>query len=293
MLGYAAVAAASLLFGMGYTLGSVVQAEGMSETCNSFWTASMALLLNLGLSRTRGGRVAGALTRLQLLLCVCCGFCATWLSNFLFMVAYRYLSVPEATMLHFLHPSLVAVFMTVFFKERFSLARLCAIICSIWSMVLISGTVSQASWVGIGAAVLTGVFYAVYPVMLEVSPLGDLDSMTVVFYLNSTTAVCGLLISLGAGSFMLPVSPVVWGCDIILGITNFLAYLMSSYAVHTLGATDTSFGAMLEPVASCVIAALFLGQRMGIKILYAGLLILLSVFFCSLNGEKAPKLSQG
>lgn len=57
MLGYAAVAAASLLFGMGYTLGSVVQAEGMSETCNSFWTASMALLLNLGLSRTRGGRV--------------------------------------------------------------------------------------------------------------------------------------------------------------------------------------------------------------------------------------------
>ena len=44
MLGYAAVAAASLLFGMGYTLGSVVQAEGMSETCNSFWTASMALL---------------------------------------------------------------------------------------------------------------------------------------------------------------------------------------------------------------------------------------------------------
>ena len=72
-----------------------------------------------------------------------------------------------------------------------------------------------------------------------------------------------------------------------------MAYLMSSYAVHTLGATDTSFGAMLEPVASCVIAALFLGQKMGIKILYAGLLILLSVFFCSLNGEKAPKLSQG
>ena len=49
----------------------------------------------------------------------------------------------------------------------------------------------------------------------------------------------------------------------------------------------------LEPVASCVIAALFLGQKMGIKILYAGLLILLSVFFCSLNGEKAPKLSRG
>ena len=298
LLGYGAVAAASVLFGLGYSLGSIVQAEGMSETCNSFWTALAALALNLGMSRVRGGtaqggsegvaggqRQAPTATRTQIWLCVCCGFCATWVSNVLFMVAYRYLSVPEATMLHFLHPSLVAVFMALFFKERFSVTRLLAIVCSIWSMVLISGTVSRTSWVGILAAVLTGVFYAVYPVMVEVTPLRDLESRTVVFYMNLTTAVCGLLISLAAGTFMLPVSPLVWGCDIILGITNFLAYLLSNYAVHTLGATNTSFGAMLEPIASCVIAAVFLNQRMGIQILYAGVLILLSVFFCSRSGS--------
>lgn len=285
--GYAAVIAASLLFGMGYTLGSIVQAEGMSETCNSFWTALFAIGLNLVLFQKKKRKSLSVMTKTQLSLCILCGFCATWLSNVLFMVAYRYLSVPEATMLHFLHPSLIAVFMSLFFKERFSLAKLAAILCSIWSMFLITGTVSRASWIGIGAAVLTGVFYAVYPVMLEVSPLGDLDSTMVVFFMNITTAVSALVISLGAGKFMLPTSPVVWGCDLILGITNFLAYLLSNYAVHMLGATKTSFGAMLEPIASCVIAAILLKQSMGIQIFYAGLLVLLSVFFCSLNGNKA------
>lgn len=284
--GYAAVIAASLLFGMGYTLGSIVQAEGMSETCNSLWISLFAIGLNLILSRRMKRSPVASMTKNRLFLCILCGFCATWLSNVLFMVAYRYVSVPEATMLHFLHPSLIAVFMSLFFKERFSPAKLAAILCSIWSMFLITGTVSQSSWIGIGAAVLTGVCYAVYPVMLEVSPLRDLESTTVVFFMNLTTAVCALLISLAAGKFMLPVSPVVWGCDIILGITNFIAYLLSNYAVHTLGATNTSFGSMLEPISSCVIAAILLKQSMGIQIFYAGLLVLLSVFFCSLNGKK-------
>ena len=36
--GILAVIAASLMFGLGYTFGDVVIAEGMSETCNGLWT---------------------------------------------------------------------------------------------------------------------------------------------------------------------------------------------------------------------------------------------------------------
>lgn len=289
IMGFAAVVGASLLFGCGYSLGSVIEAAGMSKTCNSLWTTLTAAALIVLLDAVRGRNPFRRVTKLQLTLCVLCGVCTTWLSNFLFLFSYQYLSVSEATMLHFLHPSMIAVFMTLAFKERFSLAKLAAIVCSIAGMMLITGGVKGGALIGIAAAVATGILYGAYLVLLEVSVLKDVESTTLLLYMNLSGAVCAAIVSTCSGTFSLPINATVWGCDVVLSASNFLAYLLSAYAVHALGATNTSFGAMLEPIASCAIAALFLGQGMQINVLYAGILILLSVFFCSLNNRPTTK----
>lgn len=294
LLGIIAIITSSILFGCGYSLGSAVEASGMSKECNSLWTLSMSIILNLSFCAITRKNPFKRITKTQLLLCIICGICTCWLSNYLFFIAYKYISVAEATMLHFLHPSMIAVFMTVAFKERFSAAKLAAIVCSIASMVLISGGIKTGSVVGIVAAASTGIFYSFYPVLLEASPLKELDGRTVILYMNITGAVCALAVSCISGSFMLPISPAVWKLDMVMSITGFFAYLLSCYAVHTLGATNASFGAMLEPVASCVIAAVTLGETIGMKTLYGGILVLLSVFFCAWNNapQKAKQQKQ-
>lgn len=281
-LGYAAVVAASLLFGGGYSLGSAIEASGMSKTCNSLWTSLMTICFALLFCVLRKQNPFRKITKLQVLLCVICGMC-TWMSNFLFLFAYQYLSVAEATMLHFLHPSFIAIFMTLAFKERFSTAKFGAIVCSIVSIFLITGSVPSGALSGIVAAVATGVCYGVYPVLLEVSPLKEVCGSTIILYMNISCAICATVVSLFNGTFSLPISPQVLGLDVLSAISNFFAYLLSAYAVSSLGATKTSFGAMLEPIASCVIAAALLNQRLEITVLYAGVLILASVFLCSLN----------
>lgn len=283
ILGTAAVITASLLFGLGYTFGSIIRAEGMSETCNALWTSLISIACNLLFCTVRRKNPFRRISRKQLLQCILCGVSATWLCNVMFLVAYSYLSVAEATMLHFLHPSMIAVFMTVCFKEKFTRAKLAAIVSSIVGMLLITGGCQANSLTGIAAALATGVLYAVYPVMLETTSLREVDSSTVVLYMNIFSALSSAVVSLSNGTFMLPNTQTVFFCDLIIAVTGVTAYLLTGYGVRIIGATNASFGSMLEPIASCVFAAVVLSQPLERNVLFGAFFIVLSILFTSVQ----------
>ena len=243
----------------------------------------IAIACNLMYSLLKRRRIFKRITRKQSLLCICCGFTGIWLCNYMFMIAYRYLSVPEATMLHFLHPMLITVFMVVFFRERFTLSKLGAIVLSTVGMVLVTGTIPAGSSVGIIAAILSGVFYAIYIVLMEKSSLVKVESLTIVMYMSITSTISATVISACDHTLMLPVSPTVWLCDSVIAISSVTAYVLTAYAVRANGATSTAFGSMLEPIASCVFAALLISEKMGRGVLIGGILIIVSVVFSSLN----------
>lgn len=283
ILGTAAVITASLLFGLGYTFGSIIRAEGMSETCNALWTSLISITCNLLFCGVRRKNPFRRISKKQLLQCVLCGVCATWLCNVMFLVAYKYLTVAEATMLHFLHPSMIAVFMTVCFREKFTRAKLAAIVSSIVGMLLITGGCQANSLTGIAAALATGILYAVYPVMLETTSLREVDSSTVVLYMNIFGALSSAVVSLSNGTFMLPNTPTVFVCDVIIAVTGVTAYLLTGYGVRIIGATNASFGSMLEPIASCVFAAVVLSQPLERNVLFGAFFIVLSILFTSVQ----------
>lgn len=283
ILGTAAVITASLLFGLGYTFGSIIRSEGMSETCNALWNALVSITCNLLFCAVRRKNPFRRISKKQLLQCVLCGVCATWLCNVMFLIAYKYLTVAEATMLHFLHPSMIAVFMTLCFREKFTRAKLAAIVSSIVGMLLITGGCQANSLTGIAAALATGILYAVYPVMLETTSLREVDSSTVVLYMNIFGALSSAVVSLSNGTFMLPNTPTVFLCNLAIGITGVMAYLLTGYGVRIIGATNASFGSMLEPIASCVFAAVVLGQPLERNVLFGAFFIVLSILFTSVQ----------
>lgn len=284
---YIAICVSAILFGATYTVGDIVEASGMSKECNSFWTSIFAICLNLSLGLVTGKSPFQKVTHKQRALSFLCGVSATWLSNYLFLVAYsQEVSVAEATMLHFLHPAMIAVVMSVLFHERFSMAKIMAILCSLVALVLITGGSINGNTIGIIAAISTGVAYGVYPLLLEVTTLRELKGRTILIYMHIACAICAATVSVIRGSFMMPITPVVWVCDLMNSCLAFGAYYLSTYAIGIIGATNASFGAMLEPVASCFIAAMVMHQALGINVLFAGVMILLSMFFCAMNDRK-------
>lgn len=276
--GILSVVAASLMFGLGYTFGDVVTAEGMSETCNGLWTAIFSITANLIFSLVRKEDPFIRIKPRQLGLCACCGFLALWLSNVMFLVAYNYMDVAEVTMLHFLYPSFIALIMTILFREKFTKAKLAAMASSIVGMLIITGGFQRANPVGLAAAISTGLLYAVYPVLLETTSLSQVNSTTVVIYMNVVSGTAALLISLATGKFMLPVNGTVICCQIAVACTSVAGYLLTAQGVRLVGATNASFGSMLEPIASCLFAALVLGQTLRPNVILGAVFIVFSIF---------------
>ena len=283
VLGIGAVIGASLLFGLGYTLGDIITAEGMSETCNGLWTALFAASGNLAINLLREKNPIQRLPVKQILLCILAGFASLWLSNCLFLVAYKYMEVAEVTMLHFLYPSFIAVVMTCVFHEKFTKAKLMAIISSIIGMLIITGGFRLGHPVGLAAAIGTGITYALYPLLLETTSLGQVEGSTLLLYMNITSGVSALVISVATGRFMLPVNATVLGCQIAVSLTSLAGFLLTAYGVKVIGATNASFGSMLEPIISCVFAAVLLGQTIGANIYVGAVFIVLSILFTSIQ----------
>lgn len=277
-MGTLAVIGGSLMFGQGYSFGNLIVAEGMSETCNGLWTGTFAVLLNAVMGLARKESPFRRISKKQLSLCCICGVFAIWMSNFMFLVAYRYMGVAEVTMLHFLYPTAITIFMAVFFHEKLTKEKVAAAISSIIGMVIITGGFRLAHPVGLAAAMSTGILYAIYPVMLETTSLRDVNNSTIIMYINLTSALTALLVSLATDKFMLPVNGLVLLCQIAVAFTNVTGYTLTSYGIRIIGASNASFGSMLEPVAGCVFAALILKQTLGSNVLVGAVFILLAVF---------------
>lgn len=288
-LGILAVVGASLMFGLGYTFGDVVMAEGMSETCNGLWTAVFAIMFNSIIGIARKKSPFKKISPKQTMLCIISGVCAVWLSNLMFLIAYKYMEVAEVTMLHFLYPSLIAVFMTIAFKEKFTKEKLAAIVSSIVGMLIITGGFKLGHPVGLAAAMTTGILYAVYPVMLETTSLKEVESSTVVMYMNIVSGISALTISLATDKFMLPVNGTVLFCEVAVSLTSVIGFLLTAYGVKVIGATNASFGSMLEPIASCIFAAVALGQSLGKNVLIGAVFIIFSILFTSINDIRAEQ----
>lgn len=292
LLGILAIIGASLLFGLGYTFGDVIIAEGMSETCNGLWTGIFAILFNAIIGFARKENPFRRIPRRQTMLCIVSGVCAVWLSNLMFLVAYKEMDVAEVTMLHFLYPSLIAVFMSVAFKERFTKEKFGAIVSSVLGMLIITGGFRLGHPVSLVAALTTGILYAVYPVMLETTSLKKVPGSTVVMYMNIVSALSALAVSLAANRFMLPVNGTVLLCQLAVSLTSVCGFLLTAYGVKVIGATNASFGSMLEPVASCMFAAAVLGQSVGKNVLIGSLFIILSILFTSLHDVRCAQRKQ-
>ncbi len=292
-LGMFSVICGSLLFGLGYTFGDVIVAEGMSETCNGLWTAIFAILINALLGITRKKSPFRKIERKHLGLCLICGVLAMWLSNFMFLVAYQYMEVAEVTMLHFLYPSVITLFMTIIVHEKLTKKKIGAIISSIIGMLIITGGFRTGHPVGLAAALSTGILYSVYPVLLDTTSLHEVENSTIIMYINLFSGLTAFLVSVATNKFMLPVNATVLLCEISVAFTSVTGYTLTSYGIRAVGASNASFGSMLEPIAGCVFAALVLKQQLGLNVLIGAVFILMAIVCVSVHDLSANPQNTG
>lgn len=209
-----------------------------------------------------------------------------FLSSLFLFLSYEVMDVGIASTLLFVCPVMVAVIMTLGFREKMSLVAIASIVIALSGVAALSSG-DNVSWRGIIYVILSALAYAVYIVCVKVSPLKNMASDTLTMYCLAIGTV-GFIVrqDFGCSIPLLPPTVLAWTCAILLA---FLPTMVSLYttalAIRFVGATATGILGALEPLTGVAIGVLVFGEELTIRLGAGIVLILIGVLL--LIQEKA------
>ncbi len=268
------VIASAILFGIMPLLTKIAYSYG----CNaytavfgrfSFGAATTALAIR--------GRVTGPVSRHQVRkLLVLSIFYA--ITPVLLYSSYHYISTGLATTLHFTYPVAVMVLDLLLFHTRPDVRQLLCFCICIGGLLCLCRPGGGGGVEGLALAVLSGITYSIYILLLGKSGLKELPVMTITFWIALFSAgEVGAFAAL-AGKLTAPTEWQGWVALAGLGIlTTTLALALFQAGVFLCGEVKASLLSTFEPLTSVVIGILIFHEAVTLPIILGTGLIILSV----------------
>ncbi len=185
---------------------------------------------------------------------------------------------------------IVSILAWVIFKERLTSRKILAIAASIGGTILAAGMVGAwdlevdpvGIWIGLGSAVTYGSLS-----LIGKKLSGDYSSWTITFYIFTIGALTIFLFQGGqpdpwpVGTGILP-----WLLAFVL-MSTMLGFGVYTKALSMLPASVAAILSTAEILFAAVLAAIFLGERLGIWQILGAALIILGVVLVSWNKSKS------
>ena len=198
-----------------------------------------------------------------------------FLSSLFLFLSYEVMDVGIASTLLFVYPVMIALIMTLGFREKMSLVALASIVIALSGVAALC-TGDNVSWRGIFYVILSALVYAVYIVCVKVSPLKNMASDTLTMYCLAIGTV-GFIVRLDFGCSIPAIPPTVlaWTCAVLLALLPTMVSLYATaLAIRFVGATATGILGALEPLTGVAIGVLVFGEELTIR-LGAGIVLIL------------------
>lgn len=207
----------------------------------------------------------------------------TWPTLLLLYSSYTFIPVGMATTLHFVFPVVTAVYLTVFWHEKFNPMNIVALVLAVAGIVCMSADgLSGGSWIGILLALSSGCAWAFYIVYVEKSGLSKQHPAVLNFYTVLANALfAGIACMITAGKITGYTSAAIWVLVIFNAFIHGLAAnAMFQVGIRTTSAFSASIFSTFEPVTSIIVGVLFLGERFNAAQI-AGLVLILGGIVCN------------
>ena len=198
-----------------------------------------------------------------------------FLSSLFLFLSYEVMDVGIASTLLFVYPVMIALIMTLGFREKMSLVALASIVIALSGVAALC-TGDNVSWRGIIYVILSALAYAVYIVCVKVSPLKNMSSDTLTMYCLAVGTV-GFIVRQDFGCSIPAIPPTVlaWTCAVLLALLPTMVSLYATaLAIRFVGATATGILGALEPLTGVAIGVLVFGEELTIR-LGAGIVLIL------------------
>lgn len=206
--------------------------------------------------------------------------------------SYNHIPSGPATTLHFSYPLFITLIAGLALRKGVStVEKICTALVTV-GMMLMLDLKELTSIQGSIYALLSGLTYAIYTVVLGEGRLRDMNIFKLGFYLMlfSTLLVGAFALSTHQLVWRLP--PKAWLILIAFSIViTFGAVIMYQVGVNYIGAKKAGLLSTLEPIVSILIGVLLLNEHLKLKEWIAIVLILIStVMLVTWRREKVAEL---
>lgn len=220
---------------------------------------------------------------------------AIGLNWMLLFEAYRFTTIPVATLCYYMAPIFILLLTPLVLREKLSAVSLLCVPVAILGMALVCGVLPFGEIAGVRGIVLAlgaAVFYTTMVLInkrVKENP-GDLTK-TVIEMLGATLAVLPFLLakedfSAWKEQFTLPATLIL----LCLGIVNTgLAYVFYFSSMQRLSGQSVAFLSYVDPLTAVILSALVLGQPMDVWGYLGAILIIGAALVSELIGSRKKK----
>ena len=192
-----------------------------------------------------------------------------------------------ASTILFVYPVMVAVIMSVFFKESITMSTISAIILALLGIGMLyhGGAAATLSTLGIILVILSSLTTAIYIVVVNQSHI-QMSPLKLTFYVLLICMMCLLAYSFTSSELplQLPPSPRAWFFAGWLGLVpTVLSLVFMTIAIREAGATPTAIMGALEPLTAVTIGVLVYGESLTPRLVAGIVFILFSVMIIVLG----------
>lgn len=188
-------------------------------------------------------------------------------------LSYNYIGSGMATSLHFTYPITVVLILFFCYKEKIDKKQIGCLILCIAGIGMLYVSDGKTSTLGMTFALLSGIVYSVYIVLLRKSKLETVPLMTLSFWVSALATLELLIFTLIFGKFQMIFDVHVVGAEIYLGLfATAIAFVLFQKGTFICGAVQTSLLSTFESVTGVIIGMLVYGEilttRKAIGILF-------------------------
>ena len=215
--------------------------------------------------------------------------CLNFATTLMLYSSYSYIPVGIATTLHFLYPLFVMLYHVVRCRQRPGVWKTTGLLLGVTgAMLLVETGEGGLSPIGMGLALLSGVVFAGYIILLQKEAAQPLP----LYRLMTATSLAGAVlcggVGLGMGALTFALTPQAW---LFAALTALMVSIGGSLVfqagVRIVGDADAAIYSLLEPLTSILFGLLLLGEALTPRKALSCALILVGLLITAVADRNA------
>lgn len=289
--GYLMVILSAVIYGCMPLMSKYIYADGVNPATLVFLRNLLALpsLAILGYFQNKTLKITHkALPSISIIAALGC--CITPL---LLFTSYDYIDSGVSTVLHFIYPAVVVIGGIIFFRQKAKMGNLISVAICIAGIVLFYDPALKLDITGCVWAILSGVTFALYVLLLPKFKYREIKGFLFSFYVASVSAVIMFIYCLVTKQLAFPSTALGWGLCVLFALSVTTgAVVLFQQGTFIIGGERASILGTLEPITSVILGILVFGEPLGYRKLIGSLLVIsASILIAVFDMKKKEKKS--